>query len=190
MILTHLRRNVVAYLALLVAVTTGTAYAAVSIPNGSVTTKKLHANAVTTSKIRNKTIKNRDIKRPTWVQSQTLVGETPPTNPDLVSIAPYDFTLPTKGRVSITVFVPTIGALCDGTSSAAFTGLYIDNVAIPATRANVPAPVNDRSIQLTATLPLAAGAHAARFGVTCPGGPVPTNINDPGAKSWHVVLTG
>jgi hypothetical protein len=190
MILTHLRRNVVAYLALLVAVTTGTAYAAVKIPNGSITTKKLHTNAVTSTKIKNGTIKQKDIRKPTWVQSATLVTGTPPAVPDLVGVAPYDFTLPHKGRTSVTVFIPTIGGGCDsGNPDQPTIGLYIDNVAIPTTAATVPMAANDRSVQLTATLPLGAGAHTGRVGITCSGGSIP-NVSSPGAKTWSIILTG
>jgi hypothetical protein len=190
MILTHLRRNVVAYLALLVAVTTGTAYAAVSIPNGSVTAAKLHANAVTSTKIKNGTIKQKDIKKPTWVQTATLVTGTPPAVPDLVSVGPYDFTLPTSGRASVTVFIPTIGGSCDnGNPDQPTIGLYIDNVPIPATEATVPVAVNDRSVQLTATLQLGAGVHTGRLGITCSGASAP-NVASPGAKTWSIILTG
>ena len=76
--LTHLRRNVVAYLALVVALGTGTAYAAGAIPDGSVTAAKLHKNAVTSNKIKNGTIKPKDIKKPTYVQSTNLSLGTPP----------------------------------------------------------------------------------------------------------------
>ncbi len=62
MLLKHLRSNIVAYLALVVALSTGTAYAAAQIANGSVTTKKLAKNAVTSNKVKNDAIKGRDIK--------------------------------------------------------------------------------------------------------------------------------
>jgi hypothetical protein len=171
--LTHLRRNVVAYLALVVALGTGTAYAAASIPDGSVTAAKLHKNAVTSNKIKNETIKPKDLKKPTYVQSTNLQLGTPPAVPDVVSIAPYDFTLPTKGRTSVTVFIPTIG-------------LYIDNVAIAGTAATVPAAANDRSVLLTATLQLGASAHTGRVGITCSGTSMP-NVTSPGAKSWTII---
>jgi len=61
MILNHLRRNVVAYLALTVALSTGTAYAA-GLANGSVTNKKLAKNAVTSSKIKKKSVSASDLK--------------------------------------------------------------------------------------------------------------------------------
>jgi hypothetical protein len=188
MFLTHLRRNLVAYLALAIAISTGTAYAAAAIPNGSVTAAKLHKNAVTSTKVKNGTIKPKDLKKPTYVQSTNLALGTPPAVPDVISLAPYDFRLPTKGRTSVTVFIPTIGGGCDsGNPDQPTIGLYIDNVPIPGTAANVPAPANDRSVQLTATLPLGAGAHAGRVGITCPGGSQPTNLAFPGAKSWTVI---
>jgi hypothetical protein len=184
--LTHLRRNVVAYLALVVALGTGSAYAA-GIANGSVTAAKLHTNAVTSTKIKNGTIKNKDIRKPTYVQSTNLQLGTPPAVPDVVSIAPYDFTLPTKGRTSVTVFIPTIGGDCDNTPNQPTIGLYIDNVPIPGTAANVPLPANDRSVQLTATLELSGAAHTGRVGITCGGSTTPTNLSFPGAKSWTII---
>lgn len=61
MILRHVRSNVVAYLALLVAMS-GTSYAAVQIANGSVTTRKLANNAVVSAKVRNEGIKSIDVR--------------------------------------------------------------------------------------------------------------------------------
>ena len=189
MTLNHLRTNLVSYLALAVALGTGTAYAATAIPNGSVTAAKLHTNAVTSTKIKNGTIRSKDLKKPTWVQSSTLVTTAPPTVPDVVSVAPYDFILPTGGRTSVTVFIPTIGGACDsGSPDQPVIGLYLDNVPIPNTAVTVPAAANDRSIQLTTTLTLTAGVHTARAGITCPGAPLP-NVSSPGAKSWTIILT-
>lgn len=187
MFLSHLRRNAVAYLALVLAVGTGTAYAAAAIPNGSVTAAKLHKNAVTSNKIKNGSIKPKDQKKPTYVQSTNLGLGTPPAAPDLVSVAPYDFTVPTKGRTSVTVFIPTISGDCGGTGDRPTIGLYIDNVAIPGTAANVPATGNDRSVQLTATLQLGKGTHVGRVGITCDGPSVPTAPFNPGAKSWTII---
>jgi hypothetical protein len=61
MILRHLRSNVVAYLALLIAMS-GTSYAAAKIANGSVTTRKLAQNAVTSQKVRNEGIQSIDVR--------------------------------------------------------------------------------------------------------------------------------
>ncbi len=189
MFLTHLRRNVVAYLALAVALGTSTAYAAAAIPNGSVTAAKLHTNAVTSTKVKNGSIKPKDLKAPTYVQSTNLQLGTPPAVPDVISLAPYDFTVPAKGRTSVSVFIPTIGGdPCGGPGGEQPTiGLYIDNVAVPGTAATVPGTANDRSVLLTTTLPLAKGAHAGRVGLTCNGGPVPSGLTFPGAKSWTII---
>jgi hypothetical protein len=187
-LLTHARRNAVAYLALVVALGTGTAYAAASIPDGSITAHKLHKNSVTSNKIKDHSIKPKDIKTPTWVQSSTLGAVDPPAaTPDVVSVAPYNFTLPTGGRAAITVFIPALTANCPGSATPS-VGLYIDNVPIAGTRTNVPGSANTRPIQLTTTLSMAAGAHTGRVGVTCPGGAVPTP-QSPGAETWTVLLT-
>jgi len=189
MIAKHLRNNLVAYVALAVALGTGTAYAAANIPNGSVTTVKLHTNAVTSTKIKNGAIKPKDLKKPTWVQSSTLGAVTPPAaTPDVVSVAPYNFDLPTKGRTTITVFIPALTANCGGGNQPS-VGLYIDNLPIAGTRTLVPGSDNTRPIQLTATVMLPAGLRTGRVGVTCPGGAVPSP-NSPGAETWTVVLTG
>lgn len=189
-LLTHLRRNVVAYLALLVALSTGTAYAAASIPNGSVTGAKLHKNAVTSKKIKNGSIKSKDIKKPTFVQSNTLQTGTPPAVPDVISVAPYDFALPHKGRTSITVFIPALTGDCSGGGpDRPNVGMYIDNVPIPGTLATVPADANARAVELTTTLELGGGAHTGRVGITCNGSSIP-DPNAPGAKSWTVIQAG
>jgi hypothetical protein len=183
----HLQRNAVGYLALLVALGTGTAYAAAAIPNGSVTASKLHTNAVTSTKIKNHTIKTKDIRKPTFVLSANLQLGTPPAVPDVISLAPYDFTVPAKGRTSVTVFIPTIGGdACVGGEQPTI-GLYIDNVAIPGTAATVPGVINDRSVLLTTTLVLAKGGHAGRVGITCGGAGVPNGLTFPGAKSWTII---
>jgi hypothetical protein len=184
---THLRRNAVAYLALLVALGTGTAYAATAIPNGSVTASKLHTNAVTSTKIKNGTIKTKDIKKPAYVQSTNLLLDTPPPVPDVISLAPYDFTVPSKARTSVTVFIPTIGGDACGGGEQPTIGLYIDNVAIPGTAATVPGTSNDRSVLLTTTLLLGSGGHAGRVGITCNGASVPNGLTFPGAKSWTII---
>ena len=190
MILKHLRTNLVAYLALAVALGTGTAYAAAAIPNGSVTAAKLHTNSVTSTKIKNGSIKTKDLRKPTYVQSTNLSLGTPPAVPDVISLAPYDFTLPTGGRTSVTVFIPTIGGSCDnGNPEQPTIGLYVDNVPIPGTAATVPANANDRSVQLTATIELSGGAtpHAGRVGITCGGASQPAGLTFPGAKSWTII---
>ncbi len=188
MFLTHLRRNVVAYLALVVALGTGSAFAAAAIPNGSVTADKLHTNAVTSKKIKNGAVKPKDLRKPTYVQSTTLGADKPPAaTPDVVSIAPYGFTLPNGGRTALTVFIPALTANCPGNATPS-VGLYIDTIPIAGTRTNVPGAANTRPIQLTATIELKGGSHAGQVGITCPGGGTPAP-SSPGAETWSIVLT-
>ena len=65
-LLKHLRRNVVAYLALLVALTTGTAYAAEELPKKlpkhSVGAKQLKKNAVSTDKVKDGSLTGADVQ--------------------------------------------------------------------------------------------------------------------------------
>ncbi len=58
---THLRSNLVAYLALFVALG-GTSYAAINLPRNSVGTTQLKSNAVTSAKVRNGTLLAHDFK--------------------------------------------------------------------------------------------------------------------------------
>jgi hypothetical protein len=60
--ITHLRRNVVAYLALFAAVG-GTSYAAVRLPRGSVGRAQLRKNAVTSVKVRDRSLLAKDFKK-------------------------------------------------------------------------------------------------------------------------------
>lgn len=61
MFLRHLRSNAIAYVALTVALG-GTSYAAVKLPKASVGTKQLKANAVTSAKVKNQTLRLGDFK--------------------------------------------------------------------------------------------------------------------------------
>ena len=62
MLTRHLRHHAVAYLALVVALSTGTSYAAAAIANGSVTTKKLAANAVKGPKVKDGSLTGADLR--------------------------------------------------------------------------------------------------------------------------------
>jgi hypothetical protein len=58
---THVRRNLIAYLALFVALG-GTSYAAVALPKNSVGSAQIKKNAVTTTKVKNGTLLKKDFK--------------------------------------------------------------------------------------------------------------------------------
>jgi hypothetical protein len=76
-VLDHLRGNVVAYLALSVALG-GTSYAAASLPRGSVGTAQLRPNAVTSAKVRDRSLATRDFSAATL---GALGGRTGPVGP-------------------------------------------------------------------------------------------------------------
>ena len=71
MTLGHLRQNAIAYLALVVALSTGSAYAAAQIANGSVTTQKIRNGAVTSAKIKDESVKAVDLRRSS-IRSSTI----------------------------------------------------------------------------------------------------------------------
>jgi hypothetical protein len=58
----HLRHNLVAYLALFVALG-GTSYAAVSLPRNSVGSKQIRSNAVSSTKVKNRSLAESDFSR-------------------------------------------------------------------------------------------------------------------------------
>lgn len=90
MILGHLRQNVVAYLALLVALSTGSAYAADRIANGSVTTKKLATSAVTSTKIKNGAVKAVDIRGSAVSGFHILDGSVTSSDLDVGAVGSVD----------------------------------------------------------------------------------------------------
>ena len=61
-LLRHLRSNVVAYLALIVAMG-GTSYAAVNLPKDSVTAKQIKKNAVRSAEVKNGSLRAKDFKK-------------------------------------------------------------------------------------------------------------------------------
>ena len=167
-----------------------TAYAAAAIPDGSVTAAKLHKNAVTSNKIKDGSIKRRTSRsRPSAEQARWL----PPRRravPDIVSVAPYDFSLPNKGRTTVTVFVPCAhrrSAAAVAATGPSF-GLYIDNVPIANTQAYCAGggqcPVHPADGD---TLLSPGGAHTGRLGITCQGHLGARPLTAPGAKSWTII---
>ena len=186
--LTHLRRNAVAYLALVLAIGTGTAYAAAAIPDGSVTAAKLHKNSVTSNKVKNGSLKPKDLKKPTYVQSTNLQLGTPPAVADVASLAPYDFTLPTKGRTSVTVFIPTIsGELRQRQHRPADHRPLHRQRADRRHRGQRPGAAERPFGAAHGHARAGGGAHTGRVGITCTGASQPNNLTFPGAKSWTII---
>ena len=165
MFLTHLRRNVVAYLALVVALGTGTAYAAAAIPDGSVTAAKLHKNAVTSNKIKDGSIKPKDIKKPTYVQSSNLsarhaAGRARRGQRRALRLHAADQGPHQRHRVHPDASAASCAAAAPTSRRSASTST---TSPIAGTAATVPAGANDRSVLLTGH-PSAARGRARRPG--------------------------
>jgi hypothetical protein len=199
MTLRHLRTNAVGYLALAVALGTGTAYAADQIANGSVTTKKLAKAAVTTPKIKKNAVRSSHVKDGSLLAKDLAAGVVPAAGdvvvspgtdpaatPDVSSepALSLSFSFERAGRVWLRFFGSALGVSCDDGPSHA--GLYLDGVRIPGTMRFVPDQAGAQAVELAAVLPVTAGAHVASVGLDCPGGdPIGHTISRP---SWTAVL--
>jgi hypothetical protein len=194
MILNHLRRNGVSYLALAVALSTGTAYAATQIANGSVTTAKLAKNAVTSPKIKKNAVKSADVKDGSLTAadlapgsllafSSQADGQTPSATPDLPNQLPFAFA--TAGRTYLQLSVDRLGVSCDNNSGRA--GLYLDGAPVPGTGYDAPSSGDPETMIFTATVNASAGNHVASLALDCPGGNPLSSTHE--GSNWFVLAT-
>ena len=185
--LSHLRRNAVAYLALLVAASTGTAYAADKLAPGSVTKKALAKNAVTSPKIKKNAVRSPDIKngavqaadlapgvlsRAAEVHIETFNPGTPAANPDGFFEPDEndgDLDIPvtfTGGRTVLRFF--SARAYVDCATGVGFAGLYLDGQPVPGTREPMPGTsASAEAVELLAVVDLGAGHHDVAYGFDC-----------------------
>jgi hypothetical protein len=179
MAIQHLRRNAVAYLALAVACTTGTAYAADQISNGSVTTKKLAKDAVTSPKIKKNAVRSSDVKDgsltaadlaagavpgATWVGGASVPGGDPAAVPDASGLVPRAFTLPRAGKLQVTAHFEAALMAC--TVGPGHLGLYVDGQPVPGSRTTLTSdPI---TLTVLGLVDVTAGAHQVTYGVDCP----------------------
>lgn len=181
MILSHLRSNAVAYLALVVALGTGTAYAADQVANGSVTAKKLAKNAVTSPKIKKNAVRSVDIKDgsvgaadlqagllPAGLAiSAASEGSNPAVTPDEPNNRTHAFTS-TGGRTYLQFIYNQVGVTC--ASGLGYIGLYLDGTPVPGTAVIVPETDVPTGVAVAAVVTASAGAHTASIGLDCPDG--------------------
>jgi hypothetical protein len=193
MILRHLRSNVVAYLALLVALTSSS-YAAVQIADGSVTSKKLAKNSVTSIKIKKSAVRAADVKDGALtgadVRDHTVAGTDlvdgvvpgdaavftrlfaanmqPSANPDAGGVQAFEFSLPRGGTVELKFFSAALGSDCSAGGS--FVGLYFDGKPIANSGSASYLTSNAGAALLLGTVVSSAGAHTASVGFDCPAG--------------------
>ena len=179
--ITHLRRNAVAYLALFVALG-GTSYAAVALPKNSVGTAQLQKDAVRSADVKNGSLKSADFKAgqlpagppgaagapgPAGVLF-AMQGTTPAGSPPAVpasSTASTTFTLPAAGKLFA---YGTVGIIAQCTGDEDFeVGLYLDDVPLPASARKVKDNVQTELTLTSVTAVVPAGAHTLKIGRAC-----------------------
>jgi hypothetical protein len=152
---THLRRNAVAYFALAVACSTGTAYAAgqpgSSAPVGHAAPAPAPQPGVT------------------WVGGKSigLVGN-PTAAPDKPLYGNYAFTLPRDGVLAVSMYSDRPWAECS--TKPAKIGLYLDSTPIAGTRKDLWDQANRNDVALTGLINVTAGPHTVGYAIDCPNG--------------------
>lgn len=171
--ISHLRRNAVAYLALVVALG-GTSYAAAKLPRNSVGTVQIRAGAVQSSDVKDGSLRRKDLAAGVLpaaevhfaAQGSTPFGD-PPANPPS-TLAETTFDLPAAGRLWVYGSIKAT-ITCSGDNDAEF-GLYLDGEPVPGSgRGVLENETAFVSLEgLTAVVP--AGSHTVEIGRTCGSG--------------------
>jgi hypothetical protein len=215
--LTHLRGNAIAYLALVVAMSTGTAYASNQIANGSVTRAKLAKDAVTSPKIKDGAVGSADVKDGSLTAADVADGSLTGAKVKDGSLTSADLAsgvLPTTMAMSAqaTGFDPAASPDVPGVRSFAFTtagqtyiqfdinhigmdcsagsgfmGLYLDGAAVPGTSYDVPAFSAPESRSIGVMVTPSAGQHTATIGLDCPFGSFQSSQHS--ENNWFVLAT-
>jgi hypothetical protein len=176
--LSHLRGNIVAYLALVVALG-GTSYAAVALPKDSVGASQIKAGAVRSGEVKNGSLKALDFKGgqvpsgpagpqgatgPTYAKQSDGYAQTHPPAAQSYASEAAQLVLPTAGRVYAYGHARLDGYCSPG---SVVVGLYLDDQPIPGTgRPLVDNTTTDLDFSgLTAVVP--AGQHTVRVGFGC-----------------------
>jgi hypothetical protein len=196
----------VALLALFVALG-GTGYAVSKLPANSVGSKQLRKNAVTSSKVKNHSLKAVDFaagQLPKGVQgppgptfAATAMGSNgehpadPAVTPDESSATAttngqhFDFTLPASGKLYVRFFQPFWAVSC--TSGTALFGLYLDGAPVAKSAHTLPPSPNAQARESVVVVAAGAGAHSLEARVDCPGGTISgENVNN--VPDWTVML--
>ena len=209
MILRHVRSNAVAYLALIVALSTGTAYAAGQLADGSVTSAKLAKNSVTSAKIKPGQVKSSDLAAksvssatvkdgslkaadlapgaaaaPAWAHLDFQALGDPDANPDIPGAASTTFTAPRAGLYYVRFFAPSTGVDCD--SALGQLGLGLDGSPVPNTSTLLGSTTVGKAKETLAVVQLTAGPHTLTADEDCPFGDVTGSLPLSG-QSWTVL---
>lgn len=184
----HFRSNVVGYLALVVALS-GTSYAAVQLSAGQVQTKHLANNAVTTKKIKNRTVRAVDLKTGVVKNGAVLMASGGVDATDLMdaTTGPIQFVVPRTGRVYLRHFVGSTYVNCS--IGLAEAGLYVDDNPVPGSFHSVPnEAMGGEAREFIATMTLSKGTHTVERGTICASGNHNGESNQ--AETWTVLLLG
>lgn len=217
MILHHMRTNAVAYLALVVALGTGTAYAADQVADGSVTSKKLAKNAVTSPKVKKGAIRSSDLKdgsvTGTDVQDGSLTGaevkdgslaaadlaagvlpqglvfsgQTEGGSPAVTPDSPNNRSHPFVTGGQAYVQFTYNEVGVLCTAGSARMGLYVDGVPVPGTSYRVPLAADAGPLGLGAVVTTTPGTHTASIGLDCPSGTPQSSTHTD--SRWFVLAT-
>ena len=178
MLATHVRRNLVGYIALFIALG-GTAYAATAAKN-SVTSKSIRDGAVRSPDVKNNGIKGVDVAEGTLDISGLAFASAfrnpqdpvPPTTPDTATLnAQYShtFVTPRRGRLLVYASLKHLAVKCSVGNGNVF--LYLDGVGVPGSgqvQPDIPSPDPFTPIALSGVVP--AGSHTLRISLDCPMG--------------------
>jgi hypothetical protein len=195
--LSHLRSNVVGYLALVVA-TAGTSYAVAELPRGSVGTPQLQRGAVTTPKLHHQAVGSSQLKPGVVPRTTARLTTVDFAGPEADPVAapdkparyhPMTFTMRTAGHAAITGTIAAIAQQCS--AGFATAGLYVDGEPVPGTRQVLDSAFftdghGTPGEVFAATVALPKGAHEANIGVDCASGNLSSSVN--GDVAWTVTV--
>lgn len=141
-LIAHIKANVIAYLALFVALG-GTSYAAIKLPRNSVGNKQLRSNAVTSGKVRNGSLRLSDFQSGALKRGPR--GPQGPAGPAGASTLGSAKTL--RGRFEATSSTPATGAGATATGAISFGAQLPSaparNIVLSGTTTQCPGTVAD-----------------------------------------------
>jgi hypothetical protein len=155
----------------------GGAYA-LSVPKRSVGSKQLRPGAVTTSKVRDRSLRAKDFKRGQLpALSGTRAGDMDPPVAPGTTIASADIETKADGQAFVLATVRDVFVTCGETACDAQWGVYVDDRPVRSTglRLHGDPGASDGFSFYTLygpTVPLPAGKHTVKLAFTTTGAPV------------------
>jgi hypothetical protein len=167
--------NLMSSVALFVALGGG-AYA-LSVPKNSVGSPELQPGAVTTSKVRNHSLKASDFRRGQLpVLGGVRAADLNPSPTPGTVIKSVNLRLRASGKAFVMATVRDVFLTCGGTSCAGQWGVYVDNRPVPSTGMRLEGGAGGSDgygfytlYGMTKRLP--RGSHTVKLGLTTEGSP-------------------